>query len=397
MYIEINLSKCDANYKVIKELTSGDYFGELSVLTNLPITWTIHSINNMIVSTIEKEDFIKFLDDFGTCKTIINNKMYEYNDSYFQSLHKLIENIPVLKALSFNSLRSIVLKLKKKIVRKNSVILNLKEISTKTFLIYSGKVRVSVYDPKTKMLFPFQYLNDGSNFNFINSLLGYESLFSIEAISTWTLYILEEKDLQQAAWDDFILKNTLWEIKAKFSICGERYDYNYHNKNLSVRSINKSESLNIKIECFDKTSGKWSSRKESGYLENYQSGKSEIMQYVHRETLCPNSIDTRLVATPRSRGNRKYHKILSKIHKMRFILIQKLKDSKVLFEIIDTNFYSRARINSLISTNEELNSEYKSQRMFQILRPTILDLKDEFGQPVILKAEVESPSILKAR
>lgn len=82
---------------------------------------------------------------------------------------------------------------------------------------------------------------------------------------------------------------------------------------------------------------------------------------------------------------------------MRFILIQKLKDSKVLFEIIDTNFYSRARTNSLISTNEDLNVEYKSQRMFQILRPTILDLKDEFGQPIILKAEVESPSILKAR
>ena len=195
-----------SNYKVVKELTNGDYFGEISLLTNLPVTCSIHSISNMIVSTIQREDMIKFLDDFQTWKIKIQDKMYEYNDSYFQSLHRLIESIPWLRQLSFETIRSIALKLRKKIVRQNTVIINLKEINSKTYFLYSGKVRISVFDPKTKMLFPFQYLNDGSWFNFTNSLLEYESIFWIEAISTWTLYILEEKDLQQAAWDDFILK-----------------------------------------------------------------------------------------------------------------------------------------------------------------------------------------------
>ena len=161
------------------------------------------------------------------------------------------------------------------------------------------------------------------------------------------------------------------------------------------KSLTKSESINIKIENLDKTSGKCSSRKGSWNIDNYQSEKTIVMNWLNKENLFPNSIETRWVPTPRSRGMRKYVRILSKIHQMRFMLIQKLKDSKILFEIIDENFNSRARINSLKVTNNKMNSEYKTNRMYDIFKPTISDLTDGYGP--LEDSEIQPTSRSKAR
>lgn len=191
---------------MIKELTNGDYFGEISLLTNLPVTCTIHTVSSMTIASIPKDLFIKFLDDFWTCKKSIYDKIEAYNDSYFLSLHKLIQGVTHLKSLDDDSIRQIVLKLKRKTVLRHHVILSLRELSCTTYFIASGTVWVSVFDPKTGSMFPFQYLKAGSSFNFINCLLKYESLFQIHAVTYWVLYTLANADLNDAAWDDYKLK-----------------------------------------------------------------------------------------------------------------------------------------------------------------------------------------------
>ena len=160
----------------------------------------------MIIASISKDSFLKFLDDFWTCKKSIYDKIESYNDSYFQSLHKLIQGVSHLKDLDNDSIRQIVLNLKRKTVLRHHVILSLRELSATTYFIASGTVCISVFDPKTGNMFPFQYLKAGSSFNFINCLLNQESLFQIHAVTYWVLYILEQSDLNAAAWNDYKLK-----------------------------------------------------------------------------------------------------------------------------------------------------------------------------------------------
>ena len=38
----------DSNHHVINELSAGEYFGELSLISNLPATSTIHVVNSTI-------------------------------------------------------------------------------------------------------------------------------------------------------------------------------------------------------------------------------------------------------------------------------------------------------------------------------------------------------------
>lgn len=99
---------------------------------------------------------------------------------------------------------------------------------------------------------------------------------------------------------------------------------------------------------------------------------------MHNVTLAPSHLNTKNLSTPRSK-ERKYIRILRKIHQMRFQLIQKLKNSKVLFEIIDVNFQERAEKHAIIAMNKLCKSQYKTMKMYDILRPVTSDLYDEAG------------------
>ena len=90
-----NLSTC-RNYTVINELTTSDYFGEISVLTKLPATATIHVVSHTICCELSEGDFQEFVNNFIDCKMKIEEKIHSYSDSYFRRLHRIMHNVPYL-------------------------------------------------------------------------------------------------------------------------------------------------------------------------------------------------------------------------------------------------------------------------------------------------------------
>jgi CRP-like cAMP-binding protein len=98
----------------------------------------------------------------------IEAKMTQYQDQFFDNLHKLIRSVSFLSQLSNESVRELVLKLKRVPALSKSVIINIREKCDQTYFIKSGVVCVSIVDPKTGNKFPFQYLTEGSSFNFMN-------------------------------------------------------------------------------------------------------------------------------------------------------------------------------------------------------------------------------------
>ena len=56
------------SYRVISEVTDGSYFGEISLVGNLPVTATAHAISNSIWGTLNKKFFLKYLNEFSNTK-----------------------------------------------------------------------------------------------------------------------------------------------------------------------------------------------------------------------------------------------------------------------------------------------------------------------------------------
>ena len=71
------------NYKIINELSTSDYFGEVSLITNLPVTATVHAISNTIWWEMSKENFLNFLNNFTDSKQRIENRIQNYSDNFF--------------------------------------------------------------------------------------------------------------------------------------------------------------------------------------------------------------------------------------------------------------------------------------------------------------------------
>ncbi len=55
--------QADQNYRVINELNTGCYFGEIALLSNLKRTFSISAINNVVVGTLSKANFRNFIKE----------------------------------------------------------------------------------------------------------------------------------------------------------------------------------------------------------------------------------------------------------------------------------------------------------------------------------------------
>ena len=103
----------DRNFTMVNELDEGKYFGEISLLTSLPTTCSIHTVSNTLCATLSKKHLERYFSDYIESKQIIFDLMHKYNDPFFKTLHKIIENIPKLSNLDHSSIRDMVLMMSK--------------------------------------------------------------------------------------------------------------------------------------------------------------------------------------------------------------------------------------------------------------------------------------------
>lgn len=119
--------KNKAKYAVMNELEKGAYFGEISILTNLTATASIHTVNNIVCGRLNKQALLDYFLIYHESKQKMMMNMYKYNDAFFNSLSKCIKNIRYFKNLSHKSIMNLIFKMKKVKYTKNTVLIRDKE------------------------------------------------------------------------------------------------------------------------------------------------------------------------------------------------------------------------------------------------------------------------------
>lgn len=118
----------DRDYTVVNEIEKGSYFGEISLLTNLSCTASIHTVSNSICGRMSKEALFNFFHVYNDSKKKMEEQMYKYKDVFFQSLTKIVKNVPFLKSLSHHSAKTLILNMRKRRVNCGQVIIKFREV-----------------------------------------------------------------------------------------------------------------------------------------------------------------------------------------------------------------------------------------------------------------------------
>ena len=151
------------------------------------------------------------------------------------------------------------------------------------------------------------------------------------------------------------------------------------------RGLKEAQSVVIKNDRMDVLSDPSPQAEFKDDEVEYRNDKNKMdfKTFLNNETLAPSNNITRQIQTPSNRGRSKakFRKILRKAHKMRFQLIQKLKDGKILFEIIDEYYKKRAEQNAVLAIKLKHISQYKIKKMYEIFEPQPADLLSDIGSP----------------
>lgn len=168
-------------FRQINELKIGNYFGELSLLTNLRRTATCYTYNETTTGWISSYDFNRLMKENPDLKNLLTKKLYKYKDNHIRLLLTMLKNVPRLRKITMSSLRALAFLMRDQMAYQGTVILRLGQIEESAFFIREGEVRVYVKDPNSDEKLLLAVLCKGSCFNFTNSFMGRPSLFDFEA------------------------------------------------------------------------------------------------------------------------------------------------------------------------------------------------------------------------
>jgi signal-transduction protein with cAMP-binding, CBS, and nucleotidyltransferase domain len=106
-------------------------------------------------------------------------------------------------------------------IAHETVVIRQKEIKNKAYWIYRGCLGIYVNDTR---LFG---LNEGSWVNFVNWVMGYNSIFAFVAEGETVILELSEEDLKENEQTNMELKEVLDGIRSHKIVVGEKYDFQW--------------------------------------------------------------------------------------------------------------------------------------------------------------------------
>ncbi|CDW86569.1 voltage-gated ion channel superfamily [Stylonychia lemnae] len=226
----------ETQFKIINELKQGDYFGEISIITNLKKTCSVYSVNNLICGLIPKKDLLDLILANADFKSRLMQRMNLYKDNFFKFITTMIRNVGAFRIIPNHVVKSIIFKLSERKYLKHSYILRMGEVADYAFFVMKGRVGVYVFigdiydyqncDEFNKSNYQrLCTLSEGSHFNVTHFILQKESIFLFRAEEETDLLQLDYQDYHKLSLRSEILQNINDSIGAVYGDEGNKYDF----------------------------------------------------------------------------------------------------------------------------------------------------------------------------
>lgn len=150
----------------INRLTSGKYFGEIALVTNLKRTTTVKAVDYTTLAYLTRENFEAIRKEFPQVYLNFKRNIARYKDSDFEFRRSMIKNTPYFRNLDDEIINEIVYLLRPNRYDPNTVIIKYGDITDKIHYLKQGEVDVTI-SMKTALgqtETHFETLNPGSCF-----------------------------------------------------------------------------------------------------------------------------------------------------------------------------------------------------------------------------------------
>lgn len=82
--------KIKRNYKIIKDMDLGNYFGEIGAISNLRRTSSVMALNSMLIGKIKISVFRDFMAKNSNFQRKIKKKVQSYRDQNMRMIQNMI-------------------------------------------------------------------------------------------------------------------------------------------------------------------------------------------------------------------------------------------------------------------------------------------------------------------
>lgn len=150
----------------INRLTSGKYFGEIALVTNLKRTTTVKAVDYTTLAYLTRENFEAIKKEFPQVYLNFKRNIARYKDTDFEFRRSMIKNTPYFRSLDDEIINEIVYLLRPNRYDPSTVIIKYGDITDKIHYLKQGEVEVTI-SMKTALgqtETHFETLNPGSCF-----------------------------------------------------------------------------------------------------------------------------------------------------------------------------------------------------------------------------------------
>ncbi len=132
----------DQQFKNLRELGAGHYFGEISLLTNLRVTATVFASHYLTCAQIIDKKFLSIVRHSSDFKRNLMVSIGEYKDPIFRNYVEIIRNAFIFKQMNSETLQRISYLFREQRHIKGKVLIRKRERSPYIFFIKKGEVEV---------------------------------------------------------------------------------------------------------------------------------------------------------------------------------------------------------------------------------------------------------------
>ncbi|MFS8159902.1 MAG: cyclic nucleotide-binding domain-containing protein [Candidatus Roizmanbacteria bacterium] len=148
--------------KMINTLTKGNYFGEISMLTEMKRTATVRAREYCTLACISKEDFTKTYEEFPQIYLNFKGRIKEYTDPDFNYRRQMLKTIPYFRNLDDDTLQELIYLMRQSKYDPNTLIIKRGDVTDNIYMLKEGVVEIEV--PFQGENIHFDFLPPGSCF-----------------------------------------------------------------------------------------------------------------------------------------------------------------------------------------------------------------------------------------